>query len=78
MPLSMLIAAQQGASTGDIWSAWRSPALSGLVVAIIYRFIEAVAELRRTREELARSAVDARRLRFARDMHDLLGSTPCR
>jgi two-component system sensor histidine kinase DesK len=37
--------------------------------------MEAVAELRRTREELARSAVDAERLRFARDMHDLLGHT---
>ena len=49
--------------------------LSGLVVAIIYRFIAAVGELRRTREELARSAVDAERLRFARDMHDLLGHT---
>ena len=73
--VSMLIAIGQGASPGDIWSAWYGPALSGLVVAIIYRFIEAVAELRRTREELARSAVDAERLRFARDMHDLLGHT---
>jgi two-component system, NarL family, sensor histidine kinase DesK len=72
---SMLIAIGQGASAGDIWSAWYGPALSGLVVAIIYRFIEAVGELRRTREELARSAVDAERLRFARDMHDLLGHT---
>jgi two-component system, NarL family, sensor histidine kinase DesK len=72
---SSLIAAEQGASDGDIWSAWYSPALSGLVVAVIYRFMEAVAELRRTREELARSAVDAERLRFARDMHDLLGHT---
>jgi two-component system, NarL family, sensor histidine kinase DesK len=72
---SSLIAAEQGASDGDIWSAWYSPALSGLIVAVIYRFMEAVAELRRTREELARSAVDAERLRFARDMHDLLGHT---
>jgi two-component system, NarL family, sensor histidine kinase DesK len=72
---SMLIAIGQGASAGDIWSAWYGPALSGLVVSIIYRFMEAVAELRRTREELARSAVDAERLRFARDMHDLLGHT---
>jgi two-component system, NarL family, sensor histidine kinase DesK len=72
---SMSIAIGQHASAGDIWSAWYGPALSGLVVALIYRFIEAVAELRRTREELARSAVDAERLRFARDMHDLLGHT---
>ena len=73
--VSTTIAGVQGASAGDIWSAWYGPALSGLVVAIIYRFMEAVAELRRTREELARSAVDAERLRFARDMHDLLGHT---
>jgi two-component system sensor histidine kinase DesK len=73
--VSCLVAVKQGASAGDIWSAWYGPALAGLVVSIIYRFIEAVAELRRTREELARSAVDAERLRFARDMHDLLGHT---
>ena len=73
--VSTTVAGAQGASAGDIWSAWYGPALSGLVVAIIYRFMEAVAELRRTREELARSAVDAERLRFARDMHDLLGHT---
>ena len=74
-PLSALIAARQGSSVGTIWSAWYGPVLSGLIVAVIYRFLEAVAELRRTREELARSAVDAERLRFARDMHDLLGHT---
>lgn len=73
--VSTVTAGLQGASAGDIWSAWYGPALSGLVVAVIYRFMEAVAELRRTREELARSAVDAERLRFARDMHDLLGHT---
>ena len=53
--VSTTIAGVQGASAGDIWSAWYGPALSGLVVAVIYRFMEAVAELRRTREELARS-----------------------
>jgi two-component system sensor histidine kinase DesK len=73
--VSLCIAVGQGAAAGDIWSSWYGAALSGLVVAIIYRFIEAVAELRRTREELTRSAVDAERLRFARDMHDLLGHT---
>jgi two-component system sensor histidine kinase DesK len=73
--VSALIAWGQGSSAGDVWSAWYGPVLSGLVVSVIYRFIEAVAELRRTREELARSAVDAERVRFARDMHDLLGHT---
>ena len=73
--VSMLIAVGQGASAGDIWSNWYGPALSGLVVTIIYRFMEAIAELRRTREQLARTAVEAERLRFARDLHDLLGHT---
>jgi two-component system sensor histidine kinase DesK len=35
--------------------------------------VTAVAELRRAREELARRAVAEERLRFARDLHDLLG-----
>jgi two-component system, NarL family, sensor histidine kinase DesK len=72
---SMLIAVGQGLHAGDIWSAWYGPALSGLIVAIIYRFIDAIGELRRTREELARTAVETERLRFARDLHDLLGHT---
>lgn len=65
----------QGYSGGDIWQAWYGSVLPGLIVSVIYRFIVAIAELRRTREELARSAVDAERLRFARDVHDLLGHT---
>ena len=35
--------------------------------------VAAVAELRAAREELARRAVAEERLRFARDLHDLLG-----
>jgi two-component system sensor histidine kinase DesK len=65
----------QGYSGGDVWQAWYSSMLPGLIVVIIFRFIVAIAELRRAREELARSAVDAERLRFARDVHDLLGHT---
>ncbi|MEU5940559.1 histidine kinase [Micromonospora sp. NPDC047548] len=47
--------------------------ISGLVTAAILGLAATTAELRRTREELARSAVDRERLRFARDLHDLLG-----
>ncbi|MFC0864521.1 sensor histidine kinase [Sphaerimonospora cavernae] len=48
---------------------------SGIVPAIIIRLWEAIGELQRTREELARAAVTEERLRFARDLHDLLGHT---
>ena len=42
--------------------------------AVAFRHLTAtVAQLRRAREELARAAVDEERLRFARDLHDLLG-----
>jgi two-component system sensor histidine kinase DesK len=42
--------------------------------ALAFRHLTAtVAQLRRAREELARAAVNEERLRFARDLHDLLG-----
>ncbi|MCD9141973.1 histidine kinase [Streptomyces albireticuli] len=49
--------------------------LSGLVTAAILTLFETVAQLRETREELARGAVERERLRFSRDLHDLLGHT---
>ncbi|MEV0264008.1 sensor histidine kinase [Streptomyces sp. NPDC050617] len=49
--------------------------LSGVVVAMIISLFEAVRQLRDTREELARGAVERERLRFSRDLHDLLGHT---
>jgi two-component system, NarL family, sensor histidine kinase DesK len=42
--------------------------------AVAFRHLTAtVAQLRRAREELARVAVNEERLRFARDLHDLIG-----
>ncbi|MFI7386678.1 sensor histidine kinase [Streptomyces sp. NPDC049813] len=49
--------------------------LSMMVTAAILSLSEAVRELRAAREELARQAVDQERLRFSRDLHDLLGHT---
>ncbi|MFH8980028.1 histidine kinase [Streptomyces varsoviensis] len=49
--------------------------LSGVVVAMVLTLFETVAKLRDTREELARGAVEQERLRFSRDLHDLLGHT---
>ncbi|WP_455754611.1 histidine kinase [Streptomyces massasporeus] len=49
--------------------------ISTMVTAAIMRLSEAVRELRAAREELARRAVEKERLRFSRDLHDLLRHT---
>lgn len=49
--------------------------LSMMVTAAILSLAETVRELRSAREELARQAVEKERLRFSRDLHDLLGHT---
>ncbi|ELP64861.1 histidine kinase [Streptomyces turgidiscabies Car8] len=49
--------------------------LSTMVTAAILSLSEAVRELRAAREELAERAVEEERLRFSRDLHDLLGHT---
>ncbi|MDF3143883.1 histidine kinase, partial [Streptomyces sp. T21Q-yed] len=49
--------------------------ISTMVTAAILSLSEAVRELRAAREELARRAVEEERLRFSRDLHDLLGHT---
>ncbi|AZM64796.1 MULTISPECIES: sensor histidine kinase [unclassified Streptomyces] len=50
-------------------------AISTMVTATLLRLAETVRELRAAREELARRAVEKERLRFSRDLHDLLGHT---
>ncbi|MDQ1008577.1 two-component system sensor histidine kinase DesK [Streptomyces sp. V4I23] len=50
-----------------------STVLTGLVVFGLSRLTDMVAEVHRSRADLARLAVDQERLRFARDLHDLLG-----
>lgn len=49
--------------------------LSGFGTFAMHRLGATVAELDRTRGELADAAVAAERLRFSRDLHDLLGHT---
>ncbi|MFI5803157.1 sensor histidine kinase [Streptomyces sp. NPDC051561] len=49
--------------------------ISGLVTSAILTLADTVKELRETRQELARTAVEKERLRFSRDLHDLLGHT---
>lgn len=61
-----------GYSLGFAWLAVPAVAL-GLWATSFVGQVAAVAELRAAREELARLAVSEERLRFARDLHDLLG-----
>ena len=65
----------RGASGGDSFTVWYSTLISGFIVATILALFAAIRELRMTREELARTAVSEERLRFSRDLHDLLGHT---
>ncbi|MEU7751089.1 sensor histidine kinase [Micromonospora sp. NPDC049171] len=49
--------------------------LAGAMTLAFARVARLVDELRRTQRELARSVVERERLRFAKDLHDLLGHT---
>ena len=49
--------------------------LAGVANSAVTTLVDTVVELRRTREELARTAVLEERERFSRDLHDLLGHT---
>ena len=61
-----------GFVSGIAWLALPTAAI-GLWATAFVRQVAAVSELRSAREELARLAVSEERLRFARDLHDLLG-----
>jgi two-component system sensor histidine kinase DesK len=61
-----------GFSAGLAWLVVPAVAL-GLWATAFVSQVSAVAELQAAREELARLAVAEERLRFARDLHDLLG-----
>lgn len=58
-------------------STWESSVapflIVGLSMIIVSRLVVTVRELQAAREEIARLAVAEERLRFARDLHDLLG-----
>jgi two-component system, NarL family, sensor histidine kinase DesK len=64
-----------GSSAGDALTVWYGTLISGVVISVMLVLFGAIRELRETREELARTAVSEERLRFARDLHDLLGHT---
>lgn len=70
-----VLSAAFGDHPDEVLTVAYSSLLSGAVVAIIRRLIVTVHELHDTRDELTRSAVERERLRFSRDLHDLLGHT---
>jgi two-component system, NarL family, sensor histidine kinase DesK len=49
--------------------------VAGAGTFVVQYLVDVVAQLRRTREQLAETAVSEERLRFSRDLHDLLGHT---
>ncbi|PZT75377.1 MULTISPECIES: sensor histidine kinase [unclassified Streptomyces] len=69
------IAVWRGDSVSPPWTLGYGTFISGAVTSAILRLAETVTELRATRQELARAAVERERLRFSRDLHDLLGHT---
>jgi len=66
---------EAGSWDGADWGVGITTFLAGFTVYIFRRLAGTVAELDRARNELAVAAVAAERLRFARDLHDLLGHT---
>ncbi len=65
----------QPRSAERVWSEGFVVLLAGLANTAVLKLIDTIEELRRTRQELARSAVAEERERFSRDLHDLLGHT---
>ncbi len=67
-----------GLHAGGTWNAVVTAygtLLSGMITAAILSLHDVIGQLRSTRQELARNAVSQERLRFSRDLHDLLGHT---
>ncbi|TQS25050.1 sensor histidine kinase [Microbispora sp. KK1-11] len=65
-----------GRSFGDaLWGTALTTLFAGITTYGFRRMSEVIEELGRTREKLAVAAVSAERLRFSRDLHDLLGHT---
>ncbi|WEH42099.1 sensor histidine kinase [Streptomyces sp. AM 2-1-1] len=69
------VALWRGDHAADPWTIGYGTFLSGAVTAALFALAETVRELRDAQAELARGAVERERLRFSRDLHDLLGHT---
>jgi two-component system sensor histidine kinase DesK len=71
--LAALTSSMRGDGGGaSLDAAWTS-LLPGAIVFVVLKLFSVVDQLKETRGELARAAVAEERLRFSRDLHDLLG-----
>jgi two-component system sensor histidine kinase DesK len=70
-----LVALYRGETAGGIGGYLFGCFAAGMLNVYVARMRGLIRELRETREELALVAVERERLRFARDLHDLLGHT---
>jgi two-component system sensor histidine kinase DesK len=78
IPLSIAAGVVAAFRSDDPWDALPigyGTLISGMVTLTILTLFRAIAQLKATRQELARHAVAEERLRFSRDLHDLLGHT---
>lgn len=62
-------------SSSLLWSSALTTLLCGIGNYLLLQLFATIADLRHTRHELANAAVADERLRFSRDLHDLLGHT---
>jgi two-component system sensor histidine kinase DesK len=73
--VTYLIGWANGVPRGDLGGYAFSTIMSSALVLVVTSMIALIRELRATRQALADAAVEQERLRFARDLHDLLGHT---
>ncbi|WP_433463071.1 sensor histidine kinase [Spirillospora sp. CA-128828] len=73
--LSALIGWASGEDGGALAANWYGTVTAGIVTAVFLRLSIVIGLLRDAREQLADAAVARERLRFSRDLHDLLGHT---
>ncbi|GAB3896640.1 hypothetical protein GCM10027612_51410 [Microbispora bryophytorum subsp. camponoti] len=73
--LAAIVPVHDGSFGEALWGAALTTFLAGITTYGFRRMGEVIEELGRTREKLAVAAVSAERLRFSRDLHDLLGHT---
>ncbi|MGH8875805.1 MAG: sensor histidine kinase [Stackebrandtia sp.] len=73
--VSGLVPWWQDAAWPNVWVTALTTFLCGMSTYGFHRLLSVIAELDATRQQLAREAVDRERLRFSRDLHDLLGHT---